>query len=128
MSDTSKPVKFEGGRNIAMKVPPHQHEATVRFYRDVLKLELIGGPQGDAVGFKFGSNNLWIDNVPGMSQAELWLEIVTNNTEAAAEILARSGVARCDEIEPLGDQFDGYWISSPSAIIHLVDAKLGSCN
>jgi hypothetical protein len=126
MSDASKPVTFEGGRNIAMKVPPHQHEATVRFYRDVLRLEPVSGPQGNAIGFKFGANNLWIDNVPGMSQAELWLEIVTNDTGAAAEILARSGVARCDEIEPLGDQFDGYWISSPSAIIHLVDAKQGS--
>jgi hypothetical protein len=126
MSDTGKPVKFEGGKNIAMKVPPHQHEATVRFYRDILKLEPVDNPQDDAICFKFGANNLWIDNVPGMSQAELWLEIVTNDTEAAAEILAQSGVARCDEIEPLGDQFDGYWISSPCAIIHLVDAKQGS--
>ncbi len=39
MNDTNESVKFEGGRNIAMKVPPHQHEATVRFYRDVLKLD-----------------------------------------------------------------------------------------
>lgn len=126
MSDANRSVKFEGGKNIAIKVPPHQHDATVRFYRDVLKLEPVGGPQGDAVGFKFGANNLWIDKVPGMSQAELWLEIVTNDTKGAADILAKSGVARCDEIEPLGDQFDGYWISSPSAIIHLVDAKQGS--
>ncbi|MBY5841127.1 hypothetical protein J3P71_03065 [Rhizobium leguminosarum] len=126
MNHTNGSVKFEGGRNIAMKVPPHQHEATVRFYRDVLKLEPVGGPQGEAVGFKFGANNLWIDNVPGMSQAELWLEIVTDNTQEAAKILAQAGVARCDEIEPLGDQFDGYWISSPCAIIHLVDARQGS--
>jgi predicted enzyme related to lactoylglutathione lyase len=27
---------FSGGRNIAMKVPPHQWETTVAFYRDVL--------------------------------------------------------------------------------------------
>jgi hypothetical protein len=27
--------KFAGGRNIAMKVPPHLWDATVRFYRDV---------------------------------------------------------------------------------------------
>ena len=119
-------VKFEGGKNIAMKVPPHQHDATVRFYRDVLGLEQIGGPVGDAVGFKFGANNLWIDKVPGMSQAELWLEVVTNNTAEAARVLADAGVVRCDEIENLGSNFDGYWISNPAAIIHLIDAKGGS--
>lgn len=30
---------FSGGRNIAMKVPPHQYEATLRFYVEVLGLE-----------------------------------------------------------------------------------------
>jgi catechol 2,3-dioxygenase-like lactoylglutathione lyase family enzyme len=119
-------VLFEGGKNIAMKVPPHQHEATVRFYRDVLGLEQIDGPAGTAIGFKFGANNLWIDRVPGMSQAELWLEIVTNDTAEAARVLADAGVVRCDEIEALGKDFDGYWISSPAAIVHLVDAKDGS--
>ena len=44
-------VKFAGGKNIAMKVPPHQHEATVRFYRDLLGLEQIDGPAGNAIGF-----------------------------------------------------------------------------
>jgi hypothetical protein len=119
-------TKFSGGKNIAMKVPPYQHEATVRFYRDLLGLEQIGGPAGDAVGFKFGSNNLWIDKVPGMSQSELWLEIVTDDTKEAASILANAGIIRCDEIENLGDDFDGYWISSPASIVHLVDAQKGS--
>jgi hypothetical protein len=119
-------AKFSGGKNIAMKVPPHQHEATVRFYRDLLGLEQIGGPAGDAIGFKFGSNNLWIDKVPGISQSELWLEIVTDDTEEAASILADAGIVRCDEIEELGGDFDGYWISSPASIIHLVDARQGS--
>ena len=45
-------AKFQGGKNIAMKVPPHQHEATVRFYRDLLGLEQIDGPAGDAVRFQ----------------------------------------------------------------------------
>ena len=119
-------AKFSGGKNIAMKVPPHQYDQTVEFYRDTLQLEEIGGPSGDAVGFKFGANNLWIDRVAAMSQAELWLEIVTDNTKEAAKILGAAGVARCDEIEDLGENFDGYWISSPASIIHLVDAKDGS--
>ena len=29
---------YAGGRNIAMKVPPHQWEQTVRFYRETLRL------------------------------------------------------------------------------------------
>lgn len=49
---------FQGGKNIAMKVPPHQHDATVRFYADVLGLERIAGPSGSSVGFRFGSSNL----------------------------------------------------------------------
>ncbi len=119
-------VKFSGGKNIAMKVPPNQYEQTVAFYRDILGLEEIGGPSGEAVGFKFGANNLWVDKVGAMSQAELWLEIVTDDTKKAAEVLDEAGVARCDEIEDLGKDFDGYWISSPASIIHLVDAKDGS--
>lgn len=119
-------AKFSGGKNIAMKVPPNQYDQTVAFYRDTLGLEEIGGPTGDAVGFKFGANNLWIDKVAAMSQAELWLEIVTDDTERAAEALDEAGVGRCDEIEDLGESFDGFWISSPASIIHLVDAKAGS--
>lgn len=115
--------KFEGGRNIALKVPPHQYDATVRFYGEVLGLKRVDRPE---VGFVFGSNQLWIDRVPGISQAELWLEIVTDDTQAAAKHLADAGVVRCDEIEPLGETFDGYWISSPSQIVHLVDARSGA--
>lgn len=119
-------AKFTGGKNIAMKVSPHQYDATVAFYRNLLGLEQIGGPAGDAVGFVFGSNNLWIDKVSAMSQAELWLEIVTDDTAEAARTFAKADVVRCDEIEELGSNFDGYWGSSPAAIIHLVNAKEGS--
>jgi hypothetical protein len=112
-------VKFAPGRNIAMKVPPHQYEATVTFYKDVLGLKEITA-HAPAVGFEFGSKNLWIDRVPGMSQAETWLEIVTDDIEAAAEYLKSKAIARCDEIEPLPTDLQGFWISSPSSIIHLV--------
>lgn len=118
-------AKFAGGKNIAMKVPPHQYDATVAFYRDILGLTQIDGPAGDSVGFEFGTNNLWIDWVPAMSQAELWLEIVTDDTAEAAEALAKANVVRCDEIENLG-KLDGFWVSNPAAVIHLVDAKGGS--
>ncbi len=119
-------ARFAGGKNIAMKVPPHQYDTTVAFYRDLLGLEQIGGPAGDAVGFKFGPNNLWIDKVQSMSQAELWLEIVTDSTADAAKALANADVVRCDDIENLGEGFDGYWVTSPASIIHLVNAQQGS--
>ncbi len=112
-------VKFAAGRNIAMKVPPHQYEATVSFYRDVLCLKEIT-KHAPSVGFEFGSNNLWIDKVPGMSQAETWFEIVTDDIAAASRHLEASGVVRCDEIEPLPQDFQAFWVSSPSSIIHLV--------
>ncbi|TKT82574.1 glyoxalase/bleomycin resistance/dioxygenase family protein [Aquamicrobium sp. LC103] len=115
-------VRYEGGRNIAMKVPPHQYEATVAFYRDTLGLEQLCGHE-PAVGFVFGSNQLWIDKAPAASQAEIWLEVVTRDKDAAAAHLEGAGVVRCDEIEPLGPSFRGFWISSPSSIIHLVDEK-----
>lgn len=35
------PPQFSGGRNIAMKVPPHVWEETVTFYRDILGLRQI---------------------------------------------------------------------------------------
>lgn len=112
-------IEFLGGRNIAMKVPPHLYDATVQFYRDVLGLKEIT-THAPAVGFEFGSNNLWIDRVSGISQAEIWLEILTNDIEAAAEELKRAGIVRRDEIEPLPEGFEAFWISSPASIIHLV--------
>jgi catechol 2,3-dioxygenase-like lactoylglutathione lyase family enzyme len=116
---------YSGGRNIAMKVPPHQYDETVRFYRDVIGLAQIEGHE-PAVGFHFGANQLWIDKAPGMSQAEIWLEIVMDDKDAAADHLAKAGIARRDEIEPLGPDFKGFWVSSPSSIIHLVDEKTGA--
>jgi hypothetical protein len=67
----------------------------------------------------FGTDQLWIDRVPGMSQAEIWLELATPDVAAAAEHLKEAGVTRRDEIEPLGD-YEGFWISSPASIIHMV--------
>jgi len=66
---------FRAGRNMAMKVPPHQFEATVGFYRDVVGLpflEACSEPNNQC--FVFGSMKLWIDRVERVSQAEIWLE------------------------------------------------------
>jgi catechol 2,3-dioxygenase-like lactoylglutathione lyase family enzyme len=115
-------VDYTGGRNIAMKVPPHLWDETVAFYRDVLGLQAIQHEptQPPSVGFVFGANRLWVDRVDSVSQAELWLELSVDDVAAAAEHLEAAGIARRDEIEPLGEGFDGFWISSPASIIHLV--------
>ena len=108
---------FAGGRNIAMKVPPHQFENTVRFYRDVLGMKMI---EKKTPCFAFGPNQLWIDRVEGISQAEIWLQVVADDVPAAASHLEEANVVRCDEIEALPEGFNGFWISSPASIIHLV--------
>lgn len=111
--------KFSPGKNIAMKIPPHQYDETLRFYRDVLGLKEITS-HAPSIGFEYGTNNLWIDSVPGISQAEIWLEIVTNDVSVAAGKMKAEGIVRCDEIEQLPEGFQGFWISSPASIIHLI--------
>jgi hypothetical protein len=110
---------FYGGIDIALKVPSHQFQATVAFYRDVVGLApIVDRPP--ATGFALGPNRLWIDDVAQLSQAEIWLELLTDDFPAAAEKLASAGVVRCDPIEPLPDGFRGGWITSPANIIHMV--------
>jgi catechol 2,3-dioxygenase-like lactoylglutathione lyase family enzyme len=114
---------FTPGRNMAMKVPAHEYDKTVAFYRDVLGLPQItelAMSSTESVRFAFGDKVLWIDRVTGLSQAELWLEIVTDDPDRAAAYLAEHGCARRDEIEPLPAGFKSCWISSPCNIIHLV--------
>lgn len=118
-------TRFEGGVNIAMKVPPHEHAATVAFYRDVLGLEVIRddpSPPIPSVGFAFGPNTLWIDRVAHATQAEVWLELRTDSTEAADAALAAGGVVRCDPVEPLPAGLDAFWVTNPAGVVHLVKA------
>lgn len=117
------PPKFEPGNNIAMKVPVHEYENTVAFYRDALGLQQIDdhAPSStESARFEFGGKVLWIDKVPSLSQAEIWLEIVTSDCDEAARYLENRGCVRRDEIEDLPHGFRGFWVASPSNIIHLV--------
>lgn len=117
--------RFEPGRNIAIKVPAHEYAQTVAFYRDVLGFS--PGPEDvpsstESVRFEYGDKLLWIDRVPSLSQAEIWLEIVVDDVDAASRYLEEHGCARRDEIEALPAGFKGFWITSPANIIHLVTA------
>jgi hypothetical protein len=117
----AKPT-FAGGRNIAMKVPPHLWDATVQFYQDVVGLKVIehAPTVPPSVGFEFGANQLWIDRVDRLSQAEVWLELTTDDVKGAAPHLKAAGIVRRDEIEPLPESFEGFWIQNPASIIHIV--------
>jgi hypothetical protein len=121
MSVTSQP-QFEGGANIAMKVPAHVFDPTVLFYRDVLRLPLLEERQGSVV-FQFGASRLWLDRAEHLSQAEIWLEVTTDDAPEAAEYLSRRGTVRRDEVEALPADFEGFWICNPADVIHLVSAR-----
>ena len=110
---------FTPGRNMAMKVPPPQHKQTVAFYRDVVGLELLRD-DGDSVMFRFGEMRLWIDSMPSLEEAQIWLEICCDNVAAAEAALSQAEVTRCDEVEVLPDDFRGFWIRNPAGIVHLV--------
>ncbi len=107
-----------GGINIAMKVPAHQYDETVRFYRDIIGLKPVDKPPH--IGFHLGPNQLWIDRTEALSQAEVWLELFTDDFAQAERHLNEARVVRCDPIETLGEGFRGGWITSPAQIIHLV--------
>lgn len=117
-----KPI-FEPGENIAIKVPAHEYDQTVSFYEDILGLKRKNAGSTNAYDttvFKFGDKNLWVDRISSISQAEIWLEIRTDNIEQAATYLDERETTRCDEIEKLPEDFRGFWICGPSNIIHLI--------
>lgn len=111
--------EIKGGINIAMKVPSHQYEAVIAFYRDVVKLPVFE-EKAPAVGFLLGPNRLWIDEAPSYTQAEVWLELFTDDHGMALARLEAGGAIRCDQIEDLGDGFRGGWIMNPANIVHMV--------
>ena len=113
---------FSGGRNIALKLPPHEFDEAVRFYGEVLGLQQLNDYLPSTV-FDYGANLLWLDRAETMTQAELWLELRTPDTAAAAQHLDHHGITRCDAVETLPKGFDGFWISGPGNIIHLVHGK-----
>lgn len=113
---------FLAGPNIAMKVPQQHFETTVAFYRDTLGMAEIAELKPDVV-FQFGANRLWIDPTPSVEQAEIGLQVQTEDLEGAADHLAGFRSGRADGIEPLPDGFSGFWISSPAGVVHLASRR-----
>ncbi len=85
------------GRNIAIKVPLYRYEETVAFYRDRVGLP-VSRTLANSTGFGFGAVTLWVDRVPHQSQQDVWVELFSGTP---AEVLAKLGSPRRDELEPL---------------------------
>jgi hypothetical protein len=117
-----KSPRFDAGQNIAMKIPSQEFSQVVTFYRDIVGLALIEEDNSSTV-FEFGGKRLWLDKVDHLSRAEIWLEIQTDDVQAASEFMKENGIVRCDEIESLPEGFKGFWICNPANIIHLVSEK-----
>lgn len=119
---TEHTANLQGGRNIAMKVPPRDFAATVAFYEKTIGLPVCGREES-SVTFEFGACRLWVDRVEGLAHAEVWLELQTGSIAAASDLLDKHAVTRCDDIEPLPDGLPAFWIKNPAGVVHLVTER-----
>ncbi|GAA4431976.1 hypothetical protein GCM10023091_03410 [Ravibacter arvi] len=116
-------VKFEGGVNIAVKIPKSKYQQTVDFYRDVLKLDVLEKPiENPTVSrthqVKFGANVLWLDCVDNYTHSETWLELRTPEVAEATAYLQQRGVHTCDELEKLPEGY--HWIQDPAGTVFVL--------
>jgi hypothetical protein len=114
---------FKGGINIAIKIPKSKYNDTVRFYRDILRLEVTEKPiENPTVSktheVKFGPNIVWLDCVDNYTHSETWLELKTNDVDLATEYLKKKGIDTCDELEKITE--DMHWIQDPAGTVFIV--------
>jgi predicted enzyme related to lactoylglutathione lyase len=113
-------AKFQGGINIAVKIPKSKYDKTVTFYRDILKLEVEEKPISNPTvsrthQVKFGNNIIWLDCVDNYTHSETWLQLIVPNVTEATEYLKQNGVETCDELEELPSNM--HWIQDPSGTV-----------
>ena len=116
-------VKFNGGINIAIKIPKSKYQETVKFYCDILKLEVtekeITNPTVSKTHeVKFGNNIIWLDCVDNYTHSEIWLELKTPNVEKATEYLKLNGINTCDELEEIPKE--NHWIMDPAGSVFII--------
>jgi predicted enzyme related to lactoylglutathione lyase len=119
-------TKFEGGVNIAVKIPKSKYEQTVIFYRDILKLEVEEKPITNPTvsrthQVKFGNNVMWLDCVENYTHAETWLELNVDDVEKATDYLKSKGIETCDELEQLPENM--HWITDPAGTVFIVKKR-----
>jgi hypothetical protein len=118
--------KFEGGVNIAIKIPKSKYDRTVIFYRDILKLEVAEKPiKNPTVSrtheVKFGNNTVWLDCVDNYTHSETWLELNTADVDSAVKYLKSNGIDTCDELEQLPENM--HWITDPAGTVLIVKQR-----
>ncbi|MDQ3551052.1 MAG: VOC family protein [Bacteroidota bacterium] len=118
--------RFEGGINIAIKIPKSKYQETVNFYRDVLKFQVEEKPidiptVSRTHKVNFGKNVLWLDCVDNYTHSETWLELNTEDVENARRYLKSKGVETVDELEQIPDTM--HWIMDPAGTVFIVSRK-----
>jgi hypothetical protein len=112
---------FVGGENVAMSVPRSRLEEVIGFYRDILGIEVRRhGPHSYKV--EFGPITLWLDEVDDnqVLVGVICLELQATDTKRAREYLGHHGIETRNDIGPLPENYDGFWIVNPIGVIHLV--------
>ena len=112
-------TKFEGGINIAIKIPKNKYEQTVAFYRDILKLEVEEKPIDNPTVSK--THIVWLDCVDNYTHSETWLELNTVDVDNATKYLTSKGVETCDEIEQLPENM--HWITDTAGTVFIVKKR-----
>ena len=121
-------TNFIGGVNIAIKIPKNKYDDTVKFYRDILKLDVAERPIKNPTVSRthevnFGNNTVWLDCVDNYTHAEVWLELNTPDVNKATEYLRDKGINTCDELEEIPK--DTHWIMDPAGTVFIL-AKPGT--
>ncbi|WP_207426154.1 glyoxalase [Pedobacter sp. SYSU D00535] len=118
-------IKFEGGLNIAVKIPKSKYEETVHFYKKILKLEVQEKPiEHPTVSrthqVNFGATTLWLDCVDNYTHSETWLELKTSDVNEATEYLSSHEVSTCDELEKIPE--GAHWIMDPAGTVFILNS------
>jgi hypothetical protein len=116
--------QFQGGVNIAIKIPKSKYEQTVVFYKDILNLDVEEKPITNPTvsrthQVKFGNNIVWLDCVDNYTHSEVWLELKTPDVENAVAYLQSKGVNTCDELEQIPENM--HWIMDPAGTVFILD-------
>lgn len=116
-------IIFEAGNNIALKIPQATYEATLRFYRDILLLDveekILDHPTiSKTAKIQFGHNTLWLDCMKEMTQPAAWLQLQTNDLTAAMNYLQTNGIIKDDTLEDIPKGM--HWIKDPAGNVLLL--------
>lgn len=120
-------IKFEGGINIAIKIPKSKYQQTVDFYRNTLQLpvEELSTHDHPTVSRThkviFGNNILWLDCVDNYTHAETWLELKVNDVQKSTKYLQENGIEPCDEIEKIPES--SHWIMDPAGTVFIINQQ-----